>query len=405
VNIDSSADNTFYHGTDIDLFDSNYQFAYQRLNFYLHALDNYELFHFANAHGLYFIPDFDTDKSRIDSGLTHRFFEFLFNKVLKWKLNNIYRLVYLIGIKRSSRILSKYKRHLPERWDILLMRKLGKKIVYTNNGCMDGVSQSVFSKWSTPDGVPICDICAHKNKPEICCDERNRKWSIFRNAVTDYQFHNGGNKIEYNLASQVHDVPGVYCMDSNFWSPDILVPSNYLLPFSEKTVKIYHAIGNYESRSQLGKVTIKSTHIYIPLIEKLRKMGLDTQLIVFNDVPNKLLRYYQVQADIVVDMLTFGFFGATIREGLMLGKTCVCYLRPEWMEAMRKENPEYIEELPVVNANPNTIEEILKELIANPEKRIGIGKKSRAFAMKWHSKEAGAKKVDEIYKSILGIHG
>ena len=44
------------------------------------------------------------------------------------------------------------------------------------------------------------------------------------------------------------------------------------------------------------------------------------ELIFLHDVPNSQLRYYQAQADIVVDMLTYGFFGATAREAMMLGQ-------------------------------------------------------------------------------------
>ena len=73
-----------------------------------------------------------------------------------------------------------------------------------------------------------------------------------------------------------------------------------------------------------------------------------------HDVPNSEVRFTQGQADIVVDMLTFGWFGANVREAMMLGKPVVCYLRPEWLESMRKRVPDYIDELPVVSATPET---------------------------------------------------
>ena len=55
---------------------------------------------------------------------------------------------------------------------------------------------------------------------------------------------------------------------------------------------------------------IKSTHIYLPLTEQLKAEGYGVKLICFQDVPNKVLRYLQMQADIAVDTLTIGFFGA-----------------------------------------------------------------------------------------------
>ena len=107
------------------------------------------------------------------------------------------------------------------------------------------------------------------------------------------------------------------------------------------------------------------------------------------------------QADIVVDMLTFGWFGANIREGMMLGKPCVCFLRPEWLQSMRKEIPAYVDELPVISATPDTVEYVLRDLIRNPDKRKEIGQRSRAFALKWHSSAAGAKRFMEIYSALL----
>lgn len=99
--------------------------------------------------------------------------------------------------------------------------------------------------------------------------------------------------------------------------------------------------------------------------------------------------------------MTFGWFGANIREAMMLGKPAVCFLRPEWLEHVRREIPEYVEELPVVNATPNTVYDVLKELITDQKKRQEIGGKSREFAVKWHSAEAGARRFDEIYSEIL----
>ena len=126
---------------------------------------------------------------------------------------------------------------------------------------------------------------------------------------------------------------------------------------------------------------LKSTHIYVPLVEQLKAEGHDVELIFFKGVPNRELRFYQAQADIVVDMLTFGWFGANVREALMLGKPVVCYLRPEWLDDMRREIPGYVDELPVVSATPETVHEVLAELVSNRDKRIALGRRSREFAV------------------------
>jgi glycosyltransferase involved in cell wall biosynthesis len=133
----------------------------------------------------------------------------------------------------------------------------------------------------------------------------------------------------------------------------------------------------------------------------LKKEGVKVELIFFKDVPNKTLLYYLAQADIVVDMLTLGWFGANVREAMMMGKPSICFLRQEWLDSMHKEIPEYIDELPVISATPETVYEVLKHLIGNAEERQEIGRRSREFAVKWHSGEAGAKRFDQIYSALL----
>ena len=165
-------------------------------------------------------------------------------------------------------------------------------------------------------------------------------------------------------------------------------------------MRIYHAVGNFQQRTANGR-NIKSSHIYVPLIERMKAEGYDVELIFVHGVPNREVRFTQVQADIVVDMLTFGWFGSNVREALMLGKPVVCYLRPEWLERMRREIPGYIDELPVVSATPETVEEVLKNLVERPASTAGTGRARARFALKYHSAEAGARRIDQIYRGLL----
>lgn len=353
LNYDSSQENQkYYHGEDFKFtYSDNKGREEHWRKFYWKAIREYDIFHFSNAHSLKFI-DFD------------------------------------ISVRNF----------VPQGWDIWVLKLLGKKIVYSNNGCLDGVSQSSFRKWG-PE--PVCDICSWRNVPTVCSDERNLAWGKFRNKMADYQITNGGNRVDYNDDPRVHDVPEFYCLDPDVWDPDLPVPDKFRLAFPQDTVKIYHAVGNFDLRTQ-GDKNIKSTHIYLPLIERLKAEGYPVELIFVKDIPSKDVRFYQVQADIVVDMLTYGFFGANVREAMMLGKPVVCFLRPEWLESMRREIPEYVNELPVVSATPQTVYNVLKDLIEHPEKRRELGRRGREFAVKWHSAEAGANRMDKIYSMLLG---
>jgi hypothetical protein len=347
------ASQIFYHGEDFRLDYDRPMPALRHLGQYLRWIGQYDIFHFSNAHGI-----------RFGEPLHH--------------------------------LVAKYLRAGDE---IRLLKRLGKRVVYSNNGCLDGVSQTSFASWGER---PVCEDCPWRTVPSICSDERNLAWGAFRNAVADYQVLLGGNRIDYNLDPRVHEEPEFYCLDEEFWHPRLEIPDAFHLPLAEQTVKIYHAVGNATARSELGTMrNLKSSHIYIPLIEQLKSEGFNVDLMFFEKVPNRDVRYYQAQADIVVDMLTVGFFGATAREAMMLGKPVVCYLRPEWLDSMRAEIPGYVDELPVVSATPDTVRDVLVDLIEHPGKRAEIGRRGREFAVKWHSARAAGRRFDAIYSRLL----
>jgi hypothetical protein len=353
LNLDPDAGNDHhYHGFD-HRFRVGRRHAPGQLAYLARAIRDYDVFHFSNAHNLSFGPT----------------------------------------IAELTRRLGR------EGAEVDVLKRAGKKIAYSTNGCLDGVSQTSFSRWEGPEVV--CDICAWRDRPDICSDQRNLTWGARRNRLADVVITEGGNRADYNDDPKVRDVPQFYCLDPDIWRPDLLIPSNLRLSIASSTVKIYHAVGNFEARTTASGRNIKSTHVYLPLIERLKSEGRDVQLIFFQDVPNLTLRYYQAQADIVVDMLSFGWFGGNVREAMMLGKPVVCYLRPQWLETVGRENPAYVHELPIVSATPDTAYEVVRDLVDDPVKRAELGRRSREFAVRWHSADVAARRLDEIYRGLL----
>jgi hypothetical protein len=342
----------YYHGEDFRFDGNNEDELSKNLKFYIASLYEYDVFHFSNAHGICF-------GFYIQSFFTEKFSEYA---------------------------------------EIFLLKHLGKKIIYSHSGCNDGVSQTAFSRWETESA---CSSCRWQNEPNVCSDARNLAWGKLRNTVADFQCNLFGNKLDYNNDARVHEVPEFYCLDKDLWHPQINIPEVFLLNSNlANTTWLYHAVGNKSDRTING-VNIKSSHIYLPLVQKLKDEGLAVELIEPTGIPNKEVRFLQAQADIFLEMLTFGWFGANAREAMMLGKSVICYIRPEFLENVREEIPDYAAELPIISATPDTVEEVLRDLIANPEKRREIGQRSREFAVKWHSAEVGGRRLDQIYTKLL----
>ena len=300
------------------------------LSFYISALYGYNIYHFSNANGICF------------------------------------------GFRLSSVVESV----LRDGDEIRLIRRLGNIIVYSNNGCQDGVSQTSFSKWG-PESP--CSICRWQDVPSVCSDERNLSFGKFRNEVANYQCIIGGNRADYNLANNIHEVPEFYCLSPKVWHPSLAVPKVHRLPRykdSPTPLHLYHAVGNLTERTRENGVNIKSTHVYLPLIKKLQAQGHLIDLVSPSGIPNKQIRFLQVQCDIFLDMLTFGWFGANAREAMMLAKPVICFIRPEWLDNVRREIPEYADELPIVSATPHTIEDVLRRLILDSSSALKSDKKS-----------------------------
>lgn len=350
---DNPASQIYYHGEDFRFQGSSPESVAAQLRFYTAALYKYRVVHFSNAHGISF------------GGV----------------------LAHVVG------------EAIGPQAEIHLVKALGRKISYSNNGCLDGVSQTAFSRWG-PESV--CAICRWRNEPAVCSDELNLKWGRFRNSIADYQCTLGGNRADYNDDPRVHEAPGFYCVDPDVWHPGLEVPEQFRLPRnSERTIRLYHAVGNRDLRTTSDGVNIKSSHVYLPLIEKLRSEGWDIELLEPQGVPNREVRFLQLQADIFLEMLTFGWFGANAREAMMLGKPVVCFIRPEWLESLREEQPGYAEDLPIVSATPDTVEQVLLDLMRHPDKRAELGRRGREFMLRWHSPRAGAAAFDDIYSRLL----
>jgi hypothetical protein len=333
------------------------------------------------------------DPSRRRRGIA-RHLAFLAKAISRY---DIFHFSNVNGLRFGHPLHEWFAEHVHRYAEIELLRRLGKKIVYSNNGCLDGVAQTSFASWGDR---PVCLDCAWRDRPDVCSDERNLRWGFHRNRLTDFQCNFGDNRKDFNDDPRVHEVPEFFCLDPDVWRPDLEVPERWRLDLPPGTVSIYHAVGNFQQRTSGGR-NVKSTHVYVPLVERMKQEGYDVELTFVHDVPNRDVRFTQVQSDIVVDMLTFGWFGSNVREALMLGKPVVCYLRPEWTERMRREIPEYIDELPVVSATPETVEDVLKELVGNPSKRRELGERGRRFALKYHSAAAGARRMDAIYRELL----
>ena len=279
-------------------------------------------------------------------------------------------------------------------WDFLDLKRQGIKIGFSHSGCNDLVSQSSFNRWSGG----ACLKCPWRSRPDICSDTRNRAWGRKVREMCDLICVEADVMLDDKNGPAVYREPLTLALDPEFWRPDLPIPEEWRRPRVDGEVVIHHAVGNYSERTTAGR-NFKGTHAIVAAVEELRHRGYKVRLDFVTDVPSLQMRYAQVQADIVVEQLNYGRYGATAREAMMLGRPVVAYINPS--EPVPSSESQCIRETPVVSATEETIVEVLEALVVSEERRRSIGIASRAHALKWWSADACAERYERVYDRLM----
>lgn len=137
----------------------------------------------------------------------------------------------------------------------------------------------------------------------------------------------------------------------------------------------------------------KGTDFLLEAIDALRTNGIACELRLVERVPrHEALRLY-ADADIVADQFCIGAFGALALEAAALGKPVLTYLDQETLG-----NPVF--NLPIVNATPEYLRDILAALLQIGELRERLGRAARVAAERYHSIPALAEVWGQIYRHV-----
>jgi glycosyltransferase involved in cell wall biosynthesis len=99
-----------------------------------------------------------------------------------------------------------------------------------------------------------------------------------------------------------------------------------------------------------------------------------------------------------VDQLRIGSHGQFAVEAMSLAKPVVCYIQPELV-------PLYPSDLPLINANPDTLYAVLEYWLQRPRERHELGLASRAYAECWHDARVVAARLLSAYQQLPRSRG
>lgn len=277
--------------------------------------------------------------------------------------------------------------------DFHRFRQSGIKIGYTTSGCNDGVAQSTFSKWSG-----CCQFCVFRDNPQVCSDKRNLAWGHKVAMFVDVYATEGNAALDFQGARNVVQAPLTSALDADFWRPDLAIPDHLVLDRKPGEFVVFHSVGNFKARSE-GSRNLKGTHAVFEAVDRLKSENFNIRLEFCTDLANKDVRFVQMQCDVVIDQLIFGRYGSTAREAMMLGKPVISRINTE--EPDGADVLPHLQECPIVSADVDSIYDVLKQLYQDPELLQQLGRKSREYAVKWHSKEACAERFEKMYDTLM----
>ncbi len=157
----------------------------------------------------------------------------------------------------------------------------------------------------------------------------------------------------------------------------------------------------YPSRSEKNPLVIhaptnpqfKGTSIIEKVIERLQK-EICFRYRRIENMNNTEAKSLYAQADIVIDQILMGSYGMLCIECMTLGKPVITYLRDDLIS-------QYATKPLICNANPDTLYDVLKQLLVSPELRHDTGVQARTFAEQFHDMKVVGTQLIRIYLKLL----
>jgi glycosyltransferase involved in cell wall biosynthesis len=238
--------------------------------------------------------------------------------------------------------------------ELALLRRLGKTVLVTYQGC------DVRPKASCPCRNPGC-LATHQYRQPAA------------NRALRY-----ADRVFFLNPDLRHWLPGARFVP--YASVDARKVQPVAAPDAEELV-VAHAPTDR---------LVKGTAHVISAVEALRQEGVSIRLDLIEDVTHHEALHRLAAADVVVDQLVLGWYGAVAVEAMALGRPVLAYIREDEPE----DNP-FGSKLPIVRTTAGTLAAELRRLAADRAERHALAAAGRRFVEEEHDPRKIARTVLE----------
>ena len=270
----------------------------------------------------------------------------------------------------AARVFGWYAKLLG-RWDIRLLKLLGRNIFVTYQG--DDARQGEYCRKHFAINFATEVDAEYYNERREAAKRRNV-------AVFD-RYADGIYSLNPDL---LHVLPArakflpYATVDLEDWT--------YVSPRPDGPIRIGHAPTHR---------AVKGTRHVIAAVERLQREGLDIEFVMIESVPRGQAREVYASLDILVDQVLAGWYGGLAVECMALGRPVVAYLREDDLGFIL---PGMAEEMAVVSASPDTLYEVLHSLVTSGRENLRLaGVRSRRYVEKFHDLKFLAGRLSQDY--------
>jgi glycosyltransferase involved in cell wall biosynthesis len=244
--------------------------------------------------------------------------------------------------------------------ELPLLKRLGKRIVVTFQGC-----DARMKTWSrdhlATSACQECDVAWCTERVDQIRQKRIKKIFVYADQVFALN------------PDLLHFLPGAEFLpyasvDASEW-----MPSRRSVDWKGQTqpLRILHLPTNR---------SIKGTRYVEGACERLRREGIAIELNVVENAPHAHMKELIEAADVVVDQLLVGWYGAVAVEAMALEKPVFCYLREEDL----KRFVPFHEQIPIIRTTKETLADDLRDFLLGRVEGHDIGAAGRAFVCRYH---------------------